>query len=102
MTAMISSTLGGSAGYRTPLLRGGRPAWNPGAVAGDRRRPARSSSCSDMMPLGFVDPVRASRDYGASTPALVPFASALGPLLETLASDDQQKRHAARRGERGA
>jgi hypothetical protein len=40
ITAMISSTLGGSAGYRSPLLRGGRPAWNPGIVAGDRRRPA--------------------------------------------------------------
>jgi hypothetical protein len=26
MTATISSTVGGSAGYRIPLLRGGRPA----------------------------------------------------------------------------
>jgi len=27
MTAMISSTVGGSAGYCNPLLRGTRPAW---------------------------------------------------------------------------
>src|SRR3954471_22906075 len=30
-----------------PVLRGGRPAWNPGIVAGERRRPAASSSSSD-------------------------------------------------------
>jgi hypothetical protein len=27
-----------SAGYRRPLFRGGRPAWNPGLIAGERRR----------------------------------------------------------------
>jgi hypothetical protein len=32
------------------LLRGGRPPWNPGMVAGDLRRPARSSSSSDVRP----------------------------------------------------
>jgi hypothetical protein len=50
ITAMISSTLGRSAGYRGPLLCGARPAWNPGIVAGERRRPARSSNSSDMTP----------------------------------------------------
>jgi hypothetical protein len=39
---------GGSAGYRRRLLRGGRPDWKPGIVAGDRRRPAASSSTVDM------------------------------------------------------
>jgi hypothetical protein len=33
MTATISSTFGGSAGYRRPLLPGAWPAWNPGSVA---------------------------------------------------------------------
>src|SRR4051812_39595547 len=47
---MISSTVGGSAGYRKPLFAGERPAWNPGFVAGERRRPARSSNGSDMTP----------------------------------------------------
>jgi hypothetical protein len=42
MTATISVTVGGSAGYRRPLLRGGRPARKPGIVAGERRRPAAS------------------------------------------------------------
>ena len=44
MTATISSTIGGSAGYRIPLLRGGRPAGWPGWVADERRRPAASNS----------------------------------------------------------
>jgi hypothetical protein len=48
MMATISSTVGGSVGYRRPLLRGGRPEWKPGTVAGDRRRPAASSSTLDM------------------------------------------------------
>jgi hypothetical protein len=57
ITAMISSTFGGSAGYRRPLLPGGRPAWNPGIVAGERRRPARSSNTSDMTPAwGWNEP----------------------------------------------
>jgi hypothetical protein len=63
---MISSTFGGSAGYRTPLLRGGRPAWNAGIVAGDRRRPARSSSSSDMTPPRARRRARASRNHRAS------------------------------------
>jgi hypothetical protein len=41
--ATISSTFGGSAGERCPLLPGTFPVWNPGIVAGDRRRPARSA-----------------------------------------------------------
>ena len=41
---MISSTVGGSGGYRRPLLRGGRPWWKLEWVAGERRRPARSTS----------------------------------------------------------
>jgi hypothetical protein len=49
MTATISSTAGGSAGYRSPLLRGGRPQWKPGMVAGDRRRPAASSKTGLVM-----------------------------------------------------
>jgi hypothetical protein len=32
------------------LFCGARPAWKPGVVAGERRRPARSSSNSDMRP----------------------------------------------------
>jgi hypothetical protein len=35
---------------QTPCSAGGRPAWNPGIVAGDRGRPARSSSSSDVTP----------------------------------------------------
>jgi hypothetical protein len=31
-----------------PLSCGGRPAWNPGIVADERRRPARSRSSSDV------------------------------------------------------
>ena len=57
---------GRSAGYRTPLLRGGRPAWNPGIVADDRRRPARSSSSSDMVPPRARGRARAMRDDCAS------------------------------------
>jgi hypothetical protein len=48
-----------------PLLRGGRPAWKPGMVAGERRRPA-ASSMSDMVssrgPLQCTD----DRNYDAS------------------------------------
>ena len=57
MTAMISSTVGGSAGYPRPLLCGGRPAWNAARVAGERRRPAISTSTVDGMrrSLGRVD-----------------------------------------------
>jgi hypothetical protein len=33
-----SSTAGGSAAYRRPLLRGGRPQWKPAMVAGDGRQ----------------------------------------------------------------
>src|SRR5215216_6144324 len=43
-----------------PLLRGGRPAWKPGSVAGERRRPAASRSCSvDMEPPLVEQPRRA-------------------------------------------
>ena len=44
ITATISSTVGGSAGWRWPLLRGGLPARNPRMVAGERRRPAAPNS----------------------------------------------------------
>ena len=37
-------------GIAETLVRGGRPAWKPGIVAGDRRRPARSSGISDIAP----------------------------------------------------
>src|SRR5215207_6958374 len=37
-------------GIAETLFRGGRPAWKPGMVAGERRRPARSSSISDIAP----------------------------------------------------
>ena len=47
ITATISSTVGGSAGYTIPLLRGARPALWPGIAAGDRRRPVTSSSCGE-------------------------------------------------------
>jgi hypothetical protein len=50
---MISSTVGGSGGYRSPLLRGGRARWYPGRVAGDRRRPAQSTSGADSMMSSF-------------------------------------------------
>jgi hypothetical protein len=50
MTAMISSSFGGSAGVAQPLFPGAWPAWNPGQVAGDRWRAARSSRSSDMNP----------------------------------------------------
>ena len=36
-----------------PLLRGGRPRWYPGRVAGDRRRPAQSMSGADSMTSSF-------------------------------------------------
>jgi hypothetical protein len=58
MTAMISSIVGGSAGYRFPLLRGGRSAWNSGSVAGERRRPAASRSSSDITPPQESDSAR--------------------------------------------
>jgi hypothetical protein len=50
MTATISSTVGGSAGYLTPLtplLPGGRPALWPGIAAGGRRRPVASSNTGE-------------------------------------------------------
>ena len=46
MTATISSTRGGSAGYRRPLFLGDRPRWNSENVAGERRRPATSTASS--------------------------------------------------------
>src|SRR5947209_9637685 len=49
MTATISSTVGGSAGYRSPLLRGGRPALWPGIAAGERLRPVASNE-EDIAP----------------------------------------------------
>jgi hypothetical protein len=41
-------------------LRGARPAWNPGIVAGDRTRPARSRSSSNMTPPRALGRARAS------------------------------------------
>jgi hypothetical protein len=40
---------------------GDRPAWKPGMVPGDRRRPARSTSSSDMSPPRLVDERRIKR-----------------------------------------
>jgi hypothetical protein len=63
MTATISWTFGGSAADPRPVLRGGRPAWKPGVVAGDRRRPGASSKTFGITPsLGSRAPsVTASR-----------------------------------------
>ena len=47
ITATISSTVGGSAGYTRPLFLGACPALWPGIAAGDRRRPAASSNSSE-------------------------------------------------------
>ena len=47
MTATISSTVGGSAGCRIPLLRGVRQALWPGIAAGERRRPVASSNTDE-------------------------------------------------------
>ena len=58
--------LGRVGGIPDALLRGGRPAWNPGIVAGDRRLPARSSSGSDMVPPRARGRARALRDDCAS------------------------------------
>src|SRR5262249_18533832 len=49
ITATISSTVGGSGGYRRPLFLGASPWWKLASVAGDRRRPARSSNGVDSM-----------------------------------------------------
>ena len=51
ITAMISSTVGGSAGYCSPLFRGGRPRWLPGMVAGERRGRRRQAADSMNPPL---------------------------------------------------
>jgi hypothetical protein len=64
MTAMISSTVGGSGGYRRPLFRGGSAWWKLDAVAGDRRRPAQSSSELDSMTPSFGT----TNDYLAIVP----------------------------------
>jgi hypothetical protein len=56
MTAMISSTAGGSVGYRRPLLRGARPQCKPGIVAGERRRPAASSKTELIMEARVGEP----------------------------------------------
>ena len=63
MTATISSTLGGSAGYRCPLFPGAWPKWNPGKVAGDRRRPAPERR---QRAAGFA-PGRRRRQAGRRT-----------------------------------
>jgi hypothetical protein len=78
MTATISSTVGGSAGYRTPLLRGGRPALWPGIAAGERLRPVASSKTDeeDIAPSlreQIVDrtalpPQHSRRDYRLAAP----------------------------------
>jgi integrase len=44
MTATISSTVGGSAGYTCPLFLGACPALWPGIAAGERRLPVASSN----------------------------------------------------------
>jgi hypothetical protein len=44
MTATISSTVGGSAGYTCPSFLGACPALWPGIAAGERRLPAASSN----------------------------------------------------------
>jgi hypothetical protein len=36
-----------------PLLRGARPAWKPGSVAGERRRPAESSTAGTVIGFSF-------------------------------------------------
>ena len=47
ITATISSTVGGSAGYTWPLFLGACPALWPGIAAGERRLPAASSNNSE-------------------------------------------------------
>ena len=47
---------------RLHLLRGARPAWKPAIVAGKRRRPARSSGSSDMIPPRARGLARASAE----------------------------------------
>ena len=51
MTATISSTVGGSAGYTRPLFLGACPALWLGIAAGERRRPAASSNNSQKTSL---------------------------------------------------
>jgi hypothetical protein len=53
MTATISSTVGGSGGYRMPLFPGGSASWKLDVVAGERRLPAQSSSGMDSMTSSF-------------------------------------------------
>jgi hypothetical protein len=84
MTATISSTAGGSAGYRRPLLRGGRPQWNPGMVAGHRRRPPASSKTESIMDASVRErrpSSRRIRDCWSSSTATVARgrAGAVGP-----------------------
>ena len=49
ITATISSTVGGSAGYTCPLFLGACPALWPGIAAGERRLPAASSNNSEDL-----------------------------------------------------
>jgi hypothetical protein len=67
MTAMISSAGGGSAGKRAPLLRGGRPAWNPGSVAGERHDPRHPTAAERTwtLPRRTTD---SSTNYRRSAP----------------------------------
>jgi hypothetical protein len=65
------------------LLRGGRPAWNSGSVAGERRRPAASSIGSDMAPPRVSEPDRGSSP-GAARRRTVTDAYESGSLARDL------------------
>src|SRR4051812_34226977 len=58
-----------------PLLRGARPVWKPGIVAGERRRPAASSICDIVSSLGPV----ADASTMTNAPVLTKAAVVVGP-----------------------
>jgi hypothetical protein len=73
-----------SAGYRRPLLRGGRPQCKPGMVAGERRRPAASSKTESIMEPASASGVRC-RDESATAGRRPPRQSLAGaPTLSVL------------------
>jgi hypothetical protein len=71
ITATISSTVGGSAGYRRPLLRGGQPWGKLASVACERRRPQGVQQHSGHTSM--IDPLIVSPP-ASSWPSLALFA----------------------------
>ncbi len=98
---LLSSTVGGSAGQRMPLLRGAWPRRCARRRGTDRRRPAASSNTTCSMVSPSVDDAPTVPRHRSGAPAQAATRSAPGFVeLQNSASDPMRVSQAGERGSR--